>query len=82
MLLACVVKYRQYKIYSHINLFSIKSLKICYSLIAVRAVGARGPLNFGHSRGKVVAHPSHFAAVSFPDSKKVSIYLILSLFLR
>ena len=28
MLLARVVEYRQYKIYSHINLFSIKSLKI------------------------------------------------------
>ena len=41
--------------------------KVSHSLIAVGAVGVRVPLYLG-------AHPSSFAALSFPNSKKVPIY--------
>ena len=49
-------------------------VKVHHSLVAVGAVGGRGSpyLVAQHMEGG--AHPTHFAALSFHDSKKVPIY--------
>ena len=50
-----------------------KYVKVSHSLIAVGAVGIRIPLYLAQQM-KGGAHPSPFAALSFPDSKKVPNY--------
>ena len=50
-----------------------KYVKVSHSLIAVGAVGVRIPLYLAQQM-KGGAHPSPFAALSFPDSKKAPNY--------
>ena len=53
--------------------FKKVKVKVSHSLIAVGAVGVKSPTVSWAQLMKGGAHPSPFAALSFPNSKKVPI---------